>query len=116
MTYWLNRERYNTLLQQFTSEQITGREFESRFTQQWRLDRDAEAKKANPGCLNSFKLKSSDSHNQAERAYESVLSQIFTACDVFEPDDAYRTEHEYSEQMLRQFVVDVIQQHPQFFS
>jgi len=93
MSYWKNRYEYCQLLNDFINSDIDGLRFESEFYKMMRTDRD---------------------RHRASKLGD-VLSRIFTACDVFDPDPETRTEYEYGETELRNFVRDIFAENRNLF-
>ena len=107
MSYWDNRRQYYTIVDDFVRGETGGVEFETRFTERWREDRDESL---------SHPVEPDDSAQEQKReALERALSQVFTACDVFDPDPTTRTQYEYSEEELRQFVGDLFRRNLDLF-
>ena len=95
MSYWNNRYKYGQLIEQFINAHISGVEFEFEFSRMMRADRENEP----------------DSHQE----FEEMLSRIFTACDVFNPDSDTRSKFEYSEEGLRDFVRNIFSENLNLF-
>lgn len=100
MSYWKNRHRYNQLISNFLDSKINGEEFRIEFFRMMRKDQDTH---------------SVFQHECKEEKLESMLSRVFTACDVFNPDSNHRTEYEYNETELRGFVHDIMAENDVFF-
>ena len=112
MNHWDNRNQYHVLLENFVQGKINSVEFEENFADLWREDRDKS-------FLRSITLGNSEQavqQNQAEaEKLEQVLSRVFTACDVFDPDPTTRTQYEYGEEELRQFVQNLLKENSDLF-
>ena len=94
MSFFSYRPAYLQLIEDFVANRICACRFSDEFTSLWILGRDSG--------------KSDSSEDVAkERLLDRVVSQIFTACDVYQSDDEYRTEYEYSEEELRSFVLGI---------
>lgn len=85
-------------MDEFINAHISGVEFEKEFFQMMRKDRDCK----------SYPL-------QEQPKLESVLARVFTACDVFNPNADARSEYEYDETELRDFVRDILAENLSLF-
>lgn len=85
-------------MDEFINARISGVEFEKEFFRMMRKDRDS---KSYP--------------QQEQPELESVLSRVFTACDVFNPDADFRSEYEYDETELRDFVRNILAENLSLF-
>ena len=95
MIFWNNKQQYFSLIGKLIDQTISGVEFEARFTSLWRLNRDNEIST----CFNKYNALS-----QEVNLFNNLLSEIFSACDVFDPDPDTREDYEYDEESLRRFV------------
>ena len=111
MSYWNNRHLYFQLLQAFTDNRLPFEDFVSQFNSQWRIDRDAEtlAKSST-----DFKMADED-HRTQKAVLDELLSEIFCACDIFEPDESIRLDYEYDEASLKNFVKEILKNNQDIF-
>lgn len=79
MPYLSNEHLYRNLMQNFTYRSLGVAEFEQRFFDQWRADRDAQWKA----------IKSGNGVNADERELCEVLDQAFTALDCYTPNPTH---------------------------
>ena len=96
--YWENRKFYLELMERFLNDRIDGRQFESEFCQMWRVDRD----KAYSSEELFQKMKNVDVIKL--KGFSTLISDLFTDCDVFEPNSALRDDFEISEEELKNCV------------
>ena len=94
-SYWENRKLYLELMERFINGRIDGTQFDSEFCQMWRVDRDKN--------YSSKELldKIEDVELTKLEGFSALISDLFTDCDVFEPDSALREDYEISEEELR---------------
>jgi hypothetical protein len=97
-SYWENRKLYLELMERFINERIDGTQFDSEFCQMWRVDRDK--------TYSSKELLNNIEHVDLTKleGFSALISDLFTYCDVFEPDSALREDYEISEKELRNYV------------
>lgn len=97
-SYWENRKLYLELMERFINERIDGTQFDSEFCQMWRVDRDKN--------YSSKELLNTIDHLDLTKleGFSALISDLFTDCDVFEPDSALREDYEISEKELRNCV------------
>jgi len=92
-TYWKNKKRYLELMESFIDEKIDGCQFETKFCEMWRRDRDRTYSDLEENIdLTKF------------IGFSGIISKLFTDCDVFQPDPALREDYELSEEELRNCV------------
>jgi hypothetical protein len=112
MSYRENRHQYYKLIEDFTYEYIDGVDFERKFAKMWRKDRDDELSNFKPQTVVN---KQTNTPHQEIDELAGVLSRIFTACDVFNPDADARSEYEYDETELRDFVRNILAENLSLF-
>lgn len=95
--YWLSKKSYTQLMEQFINGIIDGQKFKEEFNQLWRLNRDKKYSNDEIQKLDSKKLVES-------KGFSAIVSNLFTDCDVFEPDSNLRKEYEISEIELKNCV------------
>lgn len=85
-------------MEKFINDKIDARQFEIEFCQMWRVDRDkaydSEELFHKIKHVNLTKLK----------GFSALISDLFTDCDIFEPDAALRDDIEISEEELKNCV------------
>ena len=96
--YWENRKSYIEIMQKFVNEEIDGRQFNSQFCQMWRIDRDISVNFEE--LLNELEEIDKIELIKIED-FSSLMSKLFTDCDVFEPDSTLREDYEISEKELQ---------------
>ena len=88
--YWENREFYVKLMGQFINGTIDGVEFEMRFYDMRNLDCQKKAQwEELVYIIDNLKL-------IQFQGFSSLISKLFTDCDVFEPDPMLREDYEIS--------------------
>ena len=85
---------YTQLTEKFISRIIDGPKFDKKFSQIWRLNRDKEYSTEEILKINNEKLIES-------KGFSTIISNLFTDCDVFEPDPSLREDYEISEVELK---------------
>ncbi len=77
---------------------IDGTQFDSEFCQMWRVNRNKS--------YSSKELLNMTDHLDLTKleGFSALISDLFTDCDVFEPDSALREDYEISEKELRNCV------------
>ena len=98
MSYPENLGTYRELMRDFVHRNLDGLTFEKAFCELWRKDSQEEF---------SLPVKN--------ELLDDLFSRIFTACDVFEPDPDLRKHYEYSEEELRSFVRDMLEENKHLF-
>ena len=93
-SYWENKKLYTQLMEKFINGIIDGQKFEEKFYQIWRLNRDKEYSTEEILKINNEKLIES-------KGFSTIISNLFTDCDVFEPDPSLREDYEISEVKLK---------------
>ena len=96
-SYWENRKLYTQLMEKFINGIIDGQTFEEKFYQIWRLNRDKEYITEEILKINNEKL-------IELKGFSTIISNLFTDCDVFEPDPNLREDYEISEVALKNCV------------
>ena len=94
---WESKKLYTQLMEEFISGIIDGQKFEEKFYQIWRLNRDKEYSTEEILKINNEKLIES-------KGFSTIVSKLFTDCDVFEPDPTLREDYEISEIELKNLV------------
>ena len=89
-SYWQSKKLYTQLMEKFINGIIDGQKFEEEFYQIWRLNRDKEYSGEGILKINNEKLIESN-------GFSTIISNLFTDCDVFEPDPSLREDYEISE-------------------
>ena len=96
--YWENYKMYLDLMEKFVDKKISGTEFSDQFFQTWKSDRDKTYNSEELVYITeNFKLTEIE-------GFSALISELFTDCDVFEPDSALREDYEISEEELRNCV------------
>ena len=85
------------MIEKFINEIVDGQKFEEKFYQIWRLNRDKEYSTEEILKINNEKLIES-------KGFSTIISNLFTDCDVFEPDPSLREDYEISEIELKNCV------------
>ena len=93
-SYWENKKLYTQLMEKFINGIVDGQKFEEEFYQIWRLNRDKEYSTEEILKINNEKLIES-------KGFSTIISNLFTDCDVFEPDPNLREDYEISEVELK---------------
>lgn len=83
-SYWENRKLYLQLMENFVYERIDGMQFDREFCRMWRVDRDKNY------SLEKLLDKIEDEKLTELEGFSALMSDLFTDCDVFEPDSALR--------------------------
>ena len=96
-SYWESKKLYTQLMEKFINGIIDGLIFEEKFYQIWRLNRDKEYSTEEILKINNEKLIES-------KGFSTIISNLFTDCDVFEPDPNLREDYEISEVALKNCV------------
>jgi len=96
--YWENRKLYLQLMEKFITGEIDGRQFDREFCRMWRVDRDKNY------SLKELFDKIEDEKLTELEGFSALISDLFTDCDIFEPDSALREDYEISEEELRNCV------------
>lgn len=94
--YWENRKVYIDLMETFVDSKITGIEFESKFLQIWKFDRnriiDSSKLSIVIGSFESAKLEK----------FSSLISlDLFLDLEIFEPNSLLREDCEIGEDELK---------------
>lgn len=97
-SYWENKKLYLQLMEKFVNGRIDGTQFNSEFYRMWRLDRDKNY------SLKELLDKIEDVELTKLEGFSALISDLFTDCDVFEPNSALREDYEISEEELRNCV------------
>ena len=93
-SYWENKKLYTQLMEKFINGIVDGQKFEEEFYQIWRLNRDKEYSTEEILKINNEKLIES-------KGFSTIISNLFTDCDVFEPNPSMREDYEISEVELK---------------
>ena len=88
-------------MEEFIKGIIDGQKFEEKFYQIWRLNRD---KKYSPEEIYIINLKINNEKLAESKGFSTIISNLFTDCDVFEPDPSLREDYEISEVELKNCV------------
>ena len=96
-SYWESKKLYTQLMEKFINGIVDGQKFEEKFYQIWRLNRDKEYSTEEILKINNEKLIES-------KGFSTIISNLFTDCDVFEPDPNLREDYEISEVALKNCV------------
>ena len=96
-SYWENKKLYTQLMEKFINGIIDGQTFEEKFYQIWRLNRDKEYSTEEILKINNEKL-------IELKGFSTIISNLFTDCDVFEPDPNLREDYDISEVELKNCV------------
>ena len=93
-SYWESKKLYTQLMEKFINGIVDGQKFKEKFYQIWRLNRDKEYSTEEILKINNEKL-------IVSKGFSTIISQLFTDCDVFEPDQLLREDYEIGEEELR---------------
>ena len=93
-SYWQSKKLYTQLMEKFINGIIDGQKFEEEFYQIWILNRDKEYSSEEILKIDNEKLIEST-------GFSTIISHLFTDCDVFEPDPSLREDYEISEVELK---------------
>lgn len=93
--YWENRKSYLQLMKKLVNEKIGATQFDKEFCQMWRVDRDRNY------SLKELFDKIEDEKLTELEGFSTLISDLFSDCDIFEPDSALREDYEISEEELR---------------
>jgi hypothetical protein len=85
-------------MERFINGRINGTQFDSEFSQMWRIDRDKSY------SSKEFLDKIEDVELTKLEGFSALISNLFTDCDFFKPDSALRYDYEISEEELRNYV------------
>ena len=96
-SYWESKKLYTQLMEKFINGIVDGQKFEEKFYQIWRLNRDKEYSSEEILKINNEKL-------IELKGFSTIISNLFTDCDVFEPDPNLREDYEISEVALKNCV------------
>ena len=96
-SYWENKKLYTQLMEKFINGIIDGQTFEEKFYQIWRLNRDKEYSTEEILKINNEKL-------IELKGFSTIISNLFTDCDVFEPDPNLREDYDISAVALKNCV------------
>lgn len=97
-SYWENRKLQLQLTEKFVNGRIDGTQLDRKFCQMWRVDRDKNY------SLKELLDKIEDEKLTELEGFSTLISGLFTDCDVFEPDSALREDYEISEEELKNCV------------
>ena len=100
-SYWESKKLYTQLMEKFINGIVDGQKFEEEFYQIWRLNRDKEYSTEEILKINNEKLIES-------KGFSTIISNLFTDCDVFEPDPSLREDYELSEVELKNCVKNTL--------
>tara|TARA_B110000046_G_scaffold91829_1_gene99859 strand:- start:239 stop:619 length:381 start_codon:yes stop_codon:yes gene_type:complete len=100
-SYWQSKKSYTQLMDEFINGTIDGQKFEEEFYRIWRSDRD---KKYSTEELYILNLKINSEKLIESKGFSTIISNLFTDCDVFEPDPNLREDYEISEVELKNCV------------
>ena len=93
-SYWESKKLYTQLMEKFINGIIDVQTFEEKFYQIWRLNRDKEYSTEEILKINNEKL-------IELKGFSTIISNLFTDCDVFESDPSLREDYEISEVELK---------------
>ena len=96
-SYWESKKLYTQLMEKFINGIVDGQKFEEKFYQIQRLNRDKEYSTEEILKINNEKLIES-------KGFSTIISHLFTGCDVFELDPSLREDYEISEIELKNCV------------
>ena len=82
-------------MERFINGRIDGTQFDSEFCQMLRVDRDKN--QSSKELLDKIK----DVELTKFKGFSILISDLFTDCDVFEPNSALREDSEISEEELK---------------
>ena len=94
-SYWQSKKSYTQLMEKFINGIIDGQKFEEEFYQIW----------IEPKEYSSEEILKIDNEKLIEsKGFSTIISNLFTDCDVFEPDPSLREDYEISEVELKDCV------------
>ena len=96
-------------MERFINGKIDGTQFDSEFCQMWRVDRDKNY------SWKEFLDKIHDVEVTKLEGFSALISDLFTDCDVFQPNPALRDDYEISEEELRNCVKKTLLQIQEYF-
>ena len=96
-SYWQSKKLYTQLMEKFINGIIDGQKFEEEFYQIWIMNRDKKYSSEEILKIDNKKLIES-------KGFSTIISNLFTDCDVFEPDPGLREDYEISESELKNCV------------
>lgn len=108
--YWENRNSYLELIERFIHGKMDGKQFDSEFLEMWRVDRDKTWKwrKAPDDIWKKefpeFPHKIHDVQLIEIEGFSRIIGELFSDCEVFQPDPALRDYFSISEDELKNFV------------
>ena len=127
MSFQKNQHRYLALMVRFVEGKLSGAFFVTKFMKLWRKDRDAdyEIKKSWNAPYDEIlivslrtgeitkeefarKWKALWGLSETNQLLRDLLDEVFTACDVFNPEKDSGEDYEYCEEELRTFVINVL--------
>lgn len=92
--FWSNRFEYIELMKELKNGIISIEEFHDKFCHMWRLDRDKVSQWAD---LKAFEL-------NRFKGFSSLMSELFSDCDAFEPDPLLKDSFSISGEELQDSV------------
>ena len=101
-SYWESKKLYTQLMEKSINGIVDGQKFEEKFYQIWRWNRDKEYSTEEILKINNEKLVES-------KGFSTIIPNLFTDCDVFEPDPSLREDYEISEVELKNRVKKLYQ-------
>ena len=93
-SYWQSKKLYTQLMEKFINGIIDGQKFEEEFYQIWIMNRDKKYSSEEILKIDNKKLIES-------KGFSALISDLFTDCDVFEPNPSLREDYEISEVKLK---------------
>ncbi|HIE29949.1 TPA: hypothetical protein EYP66_21995 [Candidatus Poribacteria bacterium] len=127
MSFQKNQHRYLDLMVHFVEGKLSAPIFVTKFMDLWRKERDAdyEIKKVWNAPYDEMLIASLKKGeitkeefatkwnalwglSKTHQLLHDLLDEVFTACDVFNPDSDTREDYEYSESELRAFVINIL--------
>ena len=97
-SYWENKKLYLQLMEKFVNGKIDGTDFNREFYRMWKVDRDKNY------SLKELFDKIEDEKLTELEGFSALISGLFTDCDIFEAESAWREDYEISEEELRKCV------------
>jgi hypothetical protein len=94
-SYWENRNQYLELMERFIHGEINGTQFDTEFSKMWIIDSDKNY------SLKEFVDKINELDLTKLKSFSDLRSELFTDCDIFEPNPDFRDKDEISEEELR---------------
>jgi hypothetical protein len=97
-SYWEDRKLYMQLMEKFVYYRINGMQFDKEFCQMWKVNRDRNYTLKE--MLNKIEYKELTQLEDFSD-FSDLISDVFSDCEVFQPNSRLRKRYEISEEELR---------------